>query len=138
MSEAEKAASNQVEVLLSAVCQNAQAIRERLSSRPNGPELVETVLNKARAGQDTTDSLEVLDTALAALGERKGLHGYLGFAWATGDRGLNAVGIDRSRPSWAKYHCPRNRCARVWEPSPAEEVPSCYVDGVRLKRTPAA
>ncbi|NYH51397.1 hypothetical protein HNR06_000986 [Nocardiopsis arvandica] len=125
--------------MLAIVCESAPAIRDRLSHRTQAVALVDRVLDAARTGQDPAPDLQLLHTALTALGVVHGLYSFSAEPVLPPElRGLNAAGIGRARPAPADYRCPQSRCARAWKPSPAEEAPTCHIDGARLAPGPGA
>ncbi|NYH51400.1 hypothetical protein HNR06_000989 [Nocardiopsis arvandica] len=133
MNQPPRTAPNEVQVMLAIVCESAPDVRDRLSHRPPGPALVDRVLDAARTGQDPAPALRLLHTALTASGVVHGLYSFSAEPVLPPElRGLNAAGIGRARPAPADYRCPRHRCTRAWQPSPADAVPTCHIDGTRL------
>lgn len=133
MNQPSRTPQDEVPILLAIVCESASDIRERLSHRPQGAALVERVLDTSRAGQDPAPALRLLHTALTASGVMHGLYSFSSEQiLPPGSRGLNPAGLGRARPASSDHRCPQNRCSRAWRPNPAEVVPTCHIDGVRL------
>lgn len=124
--------SEDTEAGLGVVCEHADDIRDRLEREPGGSALVDAVLRAARDGGDVPVGLSRLRGALAALGGR-GLDEYADGIHYVGAGDADVTGIGLPRPASALYRCPGNRCTRTWEPTPAEDVPTCRVSGTRLR-----
>ncbi|MDE3720887.1 hypothetical protein PWG71_05765 [Nocardiopsis sp. N85] len=132
MAEPPEDARPSTALLLAAVCENADAIRSRLSRRPDGPALLEGVLDRAVEGEDPRAALDVLHQALRALGATRGLHGYTRTRGPGEGGGVGVPGLGPARPAPGTLGCPRGRCARAWRPTPAEDVPTCRIHGEPL------
>ncbi len=117
---------------LGVVCEHARDIRDRLEGSSEGPALVDAVLGAARGGGDASAELARLREALVAL-DGRGLAAHADGVHRVGSGGAGVAGIGLPRPASALYGCPRGRCARTWEPTPAEDVPLCLVSGTSLR-----
>ncbi|QUX27803.1 hypothetical protein KGD83_21325 [Nocardiopsis akebiae] len=117
---------------LGVVCEHAGDIRDRLEPVPGGPELVDAVLGAARGGGDASAELAGLQEALAAL-DGRGLAAHADGVRLVGSGGAGVAGTGLPRPASALYGCPQGKCARTWEPTPAEDVPVCLVSGACLR-----
>ncbi|MFE6385021.1 hypothetical protein [Nocardiopsis dassonvillei] len=117
---------------LGVVCEHARDIRDRLEPVPGGPALVDAVLGAARGGGDASAELAELQEALVAL-DGRGLAAHADGVHRVGSGGAGVAGIGLPRPAFALYGCPQGRCARTWEPTPAEDVPTCLVSGTALR-----
>lgn len=117
---------------LGLVCEHADLLRARLGRASERASPVDAVLRAAREGGDLAGELSRLSESLTALGGR-GLAEYADGIHRVGAKDARVAGVGLPRPASALYGCPDGRCARTWEPTPAEDVPVCRVSGSSLR-----
>jgi hypothetical protein len=116
------------------VCGNLADIRTRLE-RDGDPLVLDQLLAALRSGQDPSEPVDDLNTALQAAGYALGVYGSTRGGSTRGDAGpgTSPHGIGPPRPAEVVYLCPGRLCSRYWLPDPSAAVPRCTLEGEPLR-----
>lgn len=114
---------------LAFVCEDLDAIRAQVSTEQGGIEVLDTLLQNARAGRDVTALLDDLHHVLQMSGDALGIYGAMR---TSGGSQAHPRDMGTAHRAEVIYLCPARRCSRYAWADASPTAPTCRLDGAPL------